>query len=68
MHEDSISEGENILLVDDLLATGGTMKAAVSLVERTGGNISKIMFLIELKSLEGRKNFEKYNTDSVLTY
>ena len=56
IHEDAIEEGANVLVVDDLLATGGTASAACKLVKRTGGNLVGIAFLIELKDLGGRKN------------
>jgi len=58
IHEDAIEKGQNILLVDDLLATGGTMKADIELVEKLGGNVVGLGFLIELGYLEGRKDIE----------
>ena len=54
MHSDSIQPGQNVLIVDDLLATGGTVDAAVSLIEKMGGNVVGIAFLIELEALKGR--------------
>ncbi len=54
MHSDSIKPGQNVLIVDDLLATGGTVEAAVSLIEQMGGNVVGIAFLIELEALKGR--------------
>ena len=68
IHKDAFGEGDRILIVDDLLATGGTMKAAVSLVEKTGATVSKIAFVIELAFLKGREKFESYDVISLLTY
>ena len=59
IHVDAIEEGANVLLVDDLLATGGTAEAAVKLIKRTGGNLVGIAFLIELEGLNGRAKFDK---------
>jgi adenine phosphoribosyltransferase len=55
IQEDAISKGQNVLLIDDLLATGGTIKANIDLVEKFGGNIVGLGFLIELEYLDGRK-------------
>ena len=55
LHTDSIKEGQKIVIVDDVLATGGTIEAAIKLIERLGGSISAIIFLLELKDLNGRK-------------
>lgn len=68
MHRDSIQPGQNVLIVDDLLATGGTVDAAVSLIEEMGGNVVGIAFLIELEVLEGQKLLEGYDVYSVLKY
>ena len=68
IHKDAFGEGDRILIVDDLLATGGTMKAAVSLVERTGATVSKIAVVIELAFLNGREKLEGYDVISLLTY
>ena len=54
MHEDAVKPGERVVLVDDLLATGGTMAAACSLVERLGGTVAKILFVVELKGFDAR--------------
>jgi len=54
MHEDAVKPGERVVLVDDLLATGGTMAAACSLVERLGGVVAKILFVVELKGFDAR--------------
>ena len=68
IHKDAIAKGENILLVDDLLATGGTMSSAVHLVEKLGGNVAAIVFLIELTFLNGREKLQKYEIHSILKY
>jgi adenine phosphoribosyltransferase len=69
IHEDSIEPGQNVLLVDDLLATGGTIKATADLVEKLGGKIVGIAFLIELEYLHGRENLgDKYDTFSIIKY
>lgn len=65
---DAIAAGERILMVDDLLATGGTMEACCKLVESLGGRIVGIAFLIELAFLNGRKRLERYPIHSVLRY
>lgn len=68
MHKDSIKQGEKILLVDDVLATGGTMSAAAELVEKLGGKIVGIVFLIVLDYLSGREKLKKYNIISLINY
>ena len=68
MHSDSIQPGQNVLIVDDLLATGGTVDAAVSLIEKMGGNVVGIAFLIELEALKGRELLKDYEVYSVLKY
>ncbi|MEK6916161.1 MAG: adenine phosphoribosyltransferase [Nanoarchaeota archaeon] len=68
MHEDAINSGENVLLVDDLLATGGTTVAAINMVEKLKGNVIAVVYLIELDFLKGRKKLDGYNTHSVLHY
>ncbi|MBI1988383.1 MAG: adenine phosphoribosyltransferase [Betaproteobacteria bacterium] len=60
MHVDAIAQGDRILLVDDLIATGGTAEAAVKLIERTGGKIIECCFVIDLPDLGGRKRLEKH--------
>jgi adenine phosphoribosyltransferase len=67
IHEDAIEKGQNILLIDDLLATGGTVKANIELVEKLGGNVVGLGFLIELGYLEGRKTIgDKYDVYSII--
>jgi len=68
IHKDAISPGERILMHDDLLATGGTIGAASQLVERLGGNIVGVSFLIELSFLGGRSRLGKYEVFSILRY
>ncbi len=68
MHADAIKPGQHVLLVDDLLATGGTALAACKLIEQVGGNIDTVMFLIELEFLKGRNLLNKYNLISIITY
>ncbi|MBN2581618.1 MAG: adenine phosphoribosyltransferase [Planctomycetes bacterium] len=68
MHADAISKGQKVLMVDDLLATGGTMAAACHLVERQGGQVAGIAFLIELEFLGGRKKLADYKTVALIGY
>ena len=68
MHKDSIKPGQKVVLVDDLIATGGTIEAAAKLVEELGGEVVKIIFLMELAGLEGRKKLAKYDVGSVVCY
>lgn len=68
MHKDSIKEGEKVLLVDDVLATGGTMSAVVRLVEKLGGKIVGIIFLIILDYLPGRERLKNYPITFLISY
>lgn len=68
MHMDAIQGGQKVLIVDDLLATGGTIKAVVELVERLGGEVVGVAFLIELAALKGRETLSKYNVTSLIQY
>lgn len=68
IHKDAIKPGQKVVLVDDLIATGGTMKAAAELIEELGGKVEKIIFLMELAGLEGRKTLEGYEVASVVVY
>ena len=69
IHEDAVGPGQNVLIVDDLLATGGTIKANAELVEKLGGNIVGIGFLIELGYLNGRQSLgDKYEVFSIINY
>ncbi|SHG69684.1 adenine phosphoribosyltransferase [Salegentibacter echinorum] len=67
IHEDAIMEGENVLIHDDVLATGGTAAAACNLVRKLGGNIVQCNFLLELKFLNGRARIGSYDTVSLVT-
>ena len=68
IHTDAIKEGQKVVIVDDLIATGGTVKAAINLVERLGGEVVSCLFLTELAGLNGRKALEGYNVESVVVY
>ena len=68
IHEDSIAEGQNVLIVDDLLATGGTAKATCKLVSELGGNIKGLSLLVELEFLNGREKLNQYNVHSLVQY
>ncbi len=68
MHEDAVGEGHNVLIVDDLLATGGTARAVVDLVEGVGGKVSGLLFVVELNFLNGRAKFDGYNVQSLVRY
>ncbi len=68
IHKDAVKPGQKVVLVDDLIATGGTMKAAAELVEELGGKVEKLIFLIELAGLNGRKALEGYDVGSVVRY
>jgi len=68
IHDDSIASGERVLIVDDLLATGGTALAAAKLVEKLGGEVAGIEFLIELGFLQGREKLAGYKVSSLITY
>ena len=68
IHKDSINEGQKILIVDDLLATGGTAEATSKLITKLKGNILGLAVLIELEFLEGRKKLNSYNVHSILKY
>lgn len=68
MHKDAISSGESILIVDDLLATGGTARATVQLVEKLGGIVQGIAFLIELSFLNGREKLKDCTVVSLIKY
>lgn len=68
MHEDAIKKGERVLIVDDLIATGGTALAMIKMVERLEGVVVGSSFLIELKELNGRKEIEKYPVNVLIQY
>ena len=68
MHKDSIRPGQKVVIVDDLIATGGTTEAIIKLVEQLGGEVVKIAFLMELEGLKGRDKLAGYSMDSVIKY
>lgn len=67
-HVDSIQKGQKVVIVDDLIATGGTLKAIINLVERLGGEVVKVCCLIELPELNGRKALEGYDVVSSISF
>ena len=68
IHKDAIRPGQKVVVIDDLIATGGTVEAAVKLIESLGGEVVKIVFLMELAGLEGRKKLAGYDVESVICY
>lgn len=68
LHRDSIKPGDRVVIVDDLMATGGTTEAIIKLVEGLGGEVVKVVFLMELAGLHGRDRLEGYTVDSVIVY
>jgi len=68
MHKDSIKPGQKVLIVDDLIATGGTTEAMIKLVESVGGVVVGVVVMIELAGLEGRKKIEGYRLDTAICY
>lgn len=68
IHTDSIKPGQKVVLVDDLIATGGTIEAAIKLIERLGGKVVDNLFLVELAGLKGRERLSDYRVDAVVTY
>jgi len=68
VHSDAVEKGSKVLMVDDLLATGGTMAAACKLIEKIGGQIVAISFLIELTELAGRDKLKEYNIKTIISY
>ena len=68
MHKDSVQPGQKVVVVDDLIATGGTIEASAKLIEELGGEVVKIIFLMELAGLNGRDKLKGYDVASVITY
>ncbi len=68
MHKDAITPGQRVLIVDDLLATGGTVNATIQMVERLGGVVAGVAFVIELTFLHGRENLSRYDVVSLIQY
>lgn len=68
IQQDAVSKGQNVLIADDLIATGGTAKAAAQLIERLGGNVVGFVFVVELADLKGRDLIKVYEVHSLVTY
>lgn len=68
VHKDAIKPGDRVVIVDDLIATGGTVEAMIRLVERLGGKVVKIVFVMELMGLKGRERLSDYEVDSLIKY
>jgi len=68
IHRDAFPKGARVVIIDDLLATGGTALAAAKLIEKLGGTVEKVAFLVELLFLEGRKKLAKYDVFSIVQY
>lgn len=68
MHRDAVARGERVLIVDDLLATGGTAAAAVRLIRKAGGEVAGVSFLVELDFLKGRRQLDGVRIESILHY
>ena len=68
MHKDSIKPGQKVVIIDDLIATGGTVEAAAKLIESLGGEVVKMVFLMELAGLKGRERLKNYDVQSVICY
>ena len=68
IHKDAILPKQKVVLIDDLIATGGTIEAAISLIEQLGGEVVKVLFLMELKGLNGRQRLAAYDVASVIEY
>ncbi len=68
MHKDAVAPGTRVLLIDDVLATGGTMRAGITLVEAIGGVVVGVITVIELEGLAGREKLTTYNVQSLITY
>ena len=68
MHVDGIKKGERVVIVDDLLATGGTSQAAIKLVESLGAEVAGLLFLMELDDINGRQKLKNYRVDSIIHY
>ena len=68
MHKDAIKKGQKVVIVDDIIATGGTLAASVKLVEQLGGEVEKIICIMELAGLNGREKLAGYDVGAVITY
>ena len=68
IHKDSIKPGQKVVIIDDLIATGGTIEAIIKLIEELGGEVVKICFIMELAGLNGRDKLKGYDVEAVITY
>lgn len=68
MHRDAILPGQKVAVIDDLIATGGTIEAAIQMIEELGGEVVKVVFLMELAGLKGRERLKGYDVNSVICY
>lgn len=68
MHKDALKPGQKVVIIDDLMATGGTIEAIIKLVESVGATVVKTVFLMELEGLQGRKKLEGYDVETVIAY
>ena len=68
IHKEDIKPGQRVVMIDDLMATGGTMLANIHLVEKLGGKVEKVLFVMELAGLHGREKLKDYDVDSLIIY
>ena len=68
IHKDAIQPGQKVVIIDDLIATGGTIEAIIGLIEKLGGDIVKICFVMEMAGLKGREKLSGYEVESIITY
>jgi adenine phosphoribosyltransferase len=68
MHKDAIAPGQKVVIIDDLIATGGTIEAIIHMIEELGGQVVKICFIMELAGLNGREKLKGYDVDSLIVY
>lgn len=68
MHKDAIKPGDKVVIIDDLVATGGTIEAIIQMIESLGGEVVKIQFVMELAGLSGREKLKNYDVDSLIVY
>ncbi len=68
MHKDAIRPGDKVVIIDDLVATGGTIEAIIQMIESLGGEVVKIQFVMELAGLSGREKLKNYDVDSLIVY
>lgn len=68
IHKDAIKPGQKVVIIDDLIATGGTIEAIIGLIEQLGGEVVKICFVMELKGLKGREKLKKYDVETIIAY